>query len=150
MLQLKKDLYNYCLSFATERINAAKKAIILAQEASVDDTKSSAGDKYETTREMMQQEISRNQAQLHEANKLKIALSALNSDKLHTVVQAGSIVKTNHGNFYISISAGQIKISDQTFFAISPVSPMGKALMNLKKGTEFEFNQKHFKILEIA
>lgn len=150
MVQLKKDLYYYCVNFANERISAAEKAIILAQEASVDDTKSSAGDKYETTREMMQQEISRNQAQLHEAKKLKLALRTLNPDKLHTVVQAGSIVKTNHGNFYISISAGQIKLSEETYFAISPVSPMGKALMNLKQGSEFEFNQKHFIIREVA
>lgn len=149
MLQIKNELYLYCLNFADDRIRSAEQAILSAQEASVDDTKSSAGDKYETTREMMQQEISRNQTQLHEARKLKLALSAINPGKSHETVQPGSLVLTDQGNFFISISAGQVKLGDRSYFAVSPISPMGKALMGSTKGSTVTFNHKDFTILDV-
>ncbi|WP_256012161.1 GreA/GreB family elongation factor [Desertivirga xinjiangensis] len=149
MLQIKNELHLYCLNYAEERIRSAEQAILSAQEASADDTKSSAGDKYETTREMMQQEISRNQTQLHEARKLKHALSAINPDKGHEIVQAGSVVLTSQGNFFIAISAGQVKIADRSYFAVSPISPMGRALMGSTKGATVMFNHKEFTILDV-
>lgn len=149
MLQIKNELYLYCLNFADDRIRSAEQAILSAQEASADDTKSSAGDKYETTREMMQQEISRNQTQLHEARKLKLALSAINPGKSHETVQPGSVVLTDQGNFFISISAGQVKLADRSYFAVSPISPMGKALMGSRKGATVTFNHKDFTILDV-
>lgn len=150
MLEIKKQLYIYCLNFAENRIRTSEQAIISAQEAAANDTKSSAGDKYETTREMMQQEISRNQTQLHEARKLKHALSTFNPEKEHQIIQTGSLALTDNGNFFISISAGQISLEVNIYFAISPVSPMGKALTGLKKGDEFKFNNKSFKILDVS
>jgi len=150
MLEIKRELYNYCLRFAEERINAAEQAIKDAQDASVNDTKSSAGDKYETTREMMQQEISRNQAQLTEARKLKHALNQINPDKKYDSVQNGSLVITDNGAFYLSISAGQIKHQDKIYFAISAFSPVGRNLMGLKKGDAFAFNGKKFEIIDLA
>jgi ribosome-binding ATPase YchF (GTP1/OBG family) len=67
---LKKELLQQCIDFVQNRIDNAEQAIKSAQQASNDDTKSSAGDKYETSREMMQQDTNRNLAQLTEASKL--------------------------------------------------------------------------------
>ena len=80
MPDLKEKLLKKCFEAVDERIKSAENAIISAKEASQDDTKSSAGDKYETTREMMQQEISRNEAQLYEAKKLKHSLLQIQSN----------------------------------------------------------------------
>ena len=71
MIELKKELYKQCLDYVQQRMQAAEQAIEAAQKASNDDTKSSAGDKYETGRAMMQQETARNLVQLNETNKLK-------------------------------------------------------------------------------
>jgi hypothetical protein len=79
MTNLKKDLYTLCVNYAKTRIETAKQAIDDAQQSANEETKSSAGDKYETGREMMQQETDRNQAQLNEANKLLIALLFVSS-----------------------------------------------------------------------
>ena len=65
MKDLKKKLYDLCIAYVQGRMDEAKLAIDEAQKASNDDTKSSAGDKYETGREMMQQETDRNMAQLN-------------------------------------------------------------------------------------
>ena len=79
MSDLKKELSSANVSTlrTTTQLEAAQLAINEAQKASNDDTKSSAGDKYETGREMAQQETNRNLAQLNEANKLKVALNQI-------------------------------------------------------------------------
>ena len=55
-MNLKEELYNQCLNYVQSRMDAAQQGIDEAQQASKDDTKSSAGDKYETGRAMMQQQ----------------------------------------------------------------------------------------------
>lgn len=150
MLNLKQDLLKKCFEYAEIRISSAQYAIEAAKAASQDDTKSSAGDKYETTREMMQQEISRNEAQLFEAMKLKHALLQIPSGKTSKIIQNGSLVFTNNGNFFISVSAGKLDIDGQEFFAISAASPIGNFLMGLKKEQTFKFNGKNFEILDVT
>lgn len=150
MLNLKQELFKKCIQYANERIKSAEDAITAAKEASQDDTKSSAGDKYETTREMMQQEISRNEAGLFEAKKLKHALSQISVDKVYTTIQPGSIAFTNNGNFFIAVSAGQFEMGGKAFFAISQGSPIGKQLSGLKKNGKFTFNGREFKISDIT
>src|SRR5476651_2014935 len=125
MSDLKEALYNQCLDYVQKRMDAAEQGIKEAQQASKDDTKSSAGDKYETGRAMMQQETDRNMAQLNEANKLKVALNTINPTANHTVIDTGSVVTTNNGNFYIAISAGTLTVDHENYFAISPASPVG-------------------------
>lgn len=84
------------------------KAIEHAQLAANEETKSSAGDKYETGRAMMQLEIEKQSVQLAEAMKLKHVLSQINPEKTTETIQSGSLVFTDQGNFYISISAGKL------------------------------------------
>lgn len=150
MRTLKQDLFNHCLGYAEARITSAEEAITAAKEASQDDTKSSAGDKYETTREMMQQEISRNEAALYEAMKLKHALLQISVEKTGNVIEPGSVVFTNNGNFFIAVSAGQFTIQQKSYFAISPASPIGKQIMGLKTSAAFTFNGKQFEVLEVC
>ncbi len=150
MLHLKQELFDKCLEFVDERIASTEKAISQAKDASQDDTKSSAGDKYETTREMMQQEISRNEAQLLEAKKLKHALLQIPVTKNSKIIENGSIISTNNGTFFIAISGGQMEVQEKTYFVISSASPIGKLMLGLKKGSKFSFNGKDFKIEDVV
>lgn len=127
-------------------MEAAQLAINEAQKASTDDTKSSAGDKYETSREMMQQETDRNMKQLNEANKLKVALNKINPNIVADKVETGSLVLTGNGNFYIAVSAGVLTVNNEKYFAISPASPIGLKLMGQKIGAEFKLNDKIYHI----
>lgn len=127
-------------------MSAAQLAIDEAQKASNDDTKSSAGDKYETGRAMMQQETDRNRLQLAETNKLKVALNLINPAHVSDTAEPGSIVITDRGNFYIAISAGLINVNGEDYFAISPVSPIGLLLKGQKAGKEFALNGKPYQI----
>jgi transcription elongation GreA/GreB family factor len=149
MIHIKKQLYHLCLAYAEQRIDTAHRAIKAAQESANDDTKSSAGDKYETGREMMQQEIDRNRTQLKEAQHLKQTLDLIDPEKATEIVQNGSLVFTNYGAFYIAISCGQLSLEGKNYFAISSASPIGIKLMRQRAGARFDFNGKEFKISDV-
>lgn len=147
---MKNQLYELCLKFIDQRIANATEALQQAQEASNDDTKSSAGDKFETGREMAQQDINRNKQLLADAKQQKSVLLSLADVAETAKVRAGSLVFTNNGNFYISISAGQLTLNNQTYFAVSAASPIGKLLIGKAKGEAFDFNGKKYTIDSIS
>lgn len=149
MADIKEKLHHLCMAYVDDRIASAQQAITAARESANDDTKSSAGDKYETGREMMQQEIDRNRKQLEESQKLKLVMEQIDPGKSTDMVQNGSLVNTNYGKFYISISRGQVLLDDSNYFAVSSVSPIGIKLMKQKAGHEFDFNGKLFRIESI-
>ncbi|MDB5007741.1 MAG: 3-oxoacyl-ACP synthase [Mucilaginibacter sp.] len=149
MNELKKELYNLCISYVQKSMEAAQQAIEEAQKASNDDTKSSAGDKYETSREMMQQETNRNLDQLNEANKLKVTLNHISFSGTAEIAETGSVVITNNGNFYIAVSAGILTVNNENYFAVSPFSPIGLKLKGQKAGFEFKLNDKNYLIKKV-
>lgn len=130
-------------------MEAAEEGIRETQEAQNDDTKSSAGDKYETGREMMQQETDRYMAQLDEANKLRVALNAISTSETFTTAEPGSVIFTNNGNFYLAIGAGMMQVDGLSFYAVSPASPIGLKLKGQKTGSEFSLNNKTYQVTVI-
>jgi transcription elongation GreA/GreB family factor len=146
---IKKQLYNLCLEFVNQRMDAAKQAISIAQASANEETKSSAGDKYETGRAMMQLEIEKNTIQLAQASQLKQTLDKLQVQKQLSHVQLGSLVLTSQGNFYIAISAGQLQVEGKPYMAIAASSPIGIKLMGLRAGDRFIFNTKEFVVQEV-
>jgi len=130
-------------------MQAAQQAIDEAQKESNDDTKSSAGDKYETGRAMMQQETDRNLSQLNEANKLKVALNQFSSSAISDSAETGSLVITDNGNFYIAVGAGVLTVNNEHYFSVSPASPIGLKFKGLKTGEEFMLNGKQYRIKEV-
>jgi len=149
MSTLKSQLYQLCLNFIQNRIENIEYSLQQARQASNDDTKSSAGDKYETTREMMQQEMDRNNKLLYEAGQQKIALQQVENVDAAKMVKNGSLVLTPKGNFYISISAGELNVNGQKFFAVSQAAPIGKLFMGAKVGDELSFNGNKYLVQEI-
>ena len=137
------------MAYIQKRMDEAEMAFKAAEQASNDDTKSSAGDKYETGRAMMQQEKDRNTTQLNEANKLMVALNHISTKGNSTVAETGSLVITDNGKFYIAISAGILSVNGESYFAVSPASPIGIKLKGLKAGDEFELNGKGYKVVEV-
>jgi len=136
----KTTVYEQCFKAIQSRVSNAELALQQAREASQDDTKSSAGDKYETTREMMQQDIDRNNAQLYEAKKVAFQLEQCKEIESKGQVKAGSIVKTSKALLYVAVSIGQIQVAEHTVFAISPASPIGQVLLGKYSGDTFSFN----------
>jgi transcription elongation GreA/GreB family factor len=144
--KVKQLLYDYCCQYVENRIARIGNEIKVQQEAANEETKSSAGDKYETGRAMAQSDIERNVVQLKEAEKLKATLQRIAQvDKAETVI-SGSLVTTSKGVYYISIGLGAVKIEGKEYFLITPSSPIGKLLMNKRVGEEIVWREQKLRI----
>lgn len=113
--------------------------LISETRAANNETKSSMGDKYETSREMVQQEINNLQVQLNENLKALNSLKLINTNQ-HSVIGLGSLVETEKGFFYIAVSLGEIRFHEKKIFVISTESPLAKAMHGKSKGDEFILN----------
>lgn len=146
----KKETLDYCLNSVLKRIEEVELALADADSSLADDTKSSAGDKYETSREMIQQDINRYQSQLAVANKDLDILNKIDHIQTFDHIGLGSLIQTDLGIYFISISIGLIKIGQDNIFVISPISPIGSVLMGKKVGDIISFNNKEQKIVNIS
>jgi len=149
MSKLKEQLYLQCWDYIKKKEAEIRKTIADAQEAANEDTKSSAGDKFETGREVMQQEIDLNLARRNELNKLKLTLEKIIPAQKSTTALPGSVVVTNNGNYYITISAGPLNADNVSYYAVSIASPIGTQLSGKKAGDQFTMNGKKFVIERI-
>lgn len=139
-----------CRAHVQQRIETARQAMEAAQESANSESKSSAGDKYETGRAMAQLERDRYAQQLDGALTLEQELARINSEKEYSTVQPGSLVTTNRGTFFISISAGKLRVDNKDIFAVSPASPVGVALAGRRAGEEVTFNKMVYTIISVA
>lgn len=121
-----------------------------AQQAANEESKSSVGDKYETGRAMMQIERDKAAQQLEEAIKLKNILDQLSIEPHTDKIALGSLVITNTKKIFVSIGIGKLTLEGEDFLVVAPTSPLGQALMGLKRKDQLTFNKEQITILEIG
>lgn len=114
-------------------------SLIEETRASSNDTKSSMGDKYETGREMLQQEINNLQRHLNETLLQQNKISKISAEPC-AKVQNGALVKTNKGLFYVSVSVGEIVLDGKKIMTVSEESPLVKAMFGMKVDEQFSIN----------
>lgn len=119
-------------------------------ESAHDDTKSSAGDKFETSREMLKQEAEKINGQLDVLLYQRQILTKLDAEATKDVIGHGTLVKTDKGIFYISISLGKLRDQDNIVYAISKESPMAIALIGKGGGDKVVVNSRSITILDIC
>ena len=140
MMTIKEQLHKECKQFLDSRFLAVTGRIENIQVSLQSETKSSAGDKHETGRAMLQLEREKAGNQLKDIQVQQERFSKVNIHSKSDVVCLGSLVKTNVATYFIAISVGKIVINDITYFAISPSSPIGRILLGTIVGEEFVFN----------
>ena len=145
-IQLKSELYQQCLEYLNSRQEVIEKTIEDLQESLFSETKSSAGDKHETNRAMIQLEREKAGNQLLEIQKTNQLLSKIDINKSNKMVSLGSLVYTSSSNYFIAISAGELRIDHEIFYAISPSTPIGKLLIGKNEGDKITFREESFVI----
>ncbi len=145
-LALKRDLFLKCMELIDEKINFEVKAMEAAQVAANLETKSSAGDKYETGRAMMHIEKEKHGFQLEQNQVIRQRLSQIDVEKSQTRIQLGTLVCTNQGNYFTGVSLGELHIDGNSYFTLSMSSPLGKAFLNKEQGDKFEFRGKNITV----
>ena len=146
MLTLKEALYQQCEDFVNTRLQTIQTTISSHQKSLRSETKSSAGDKHETGRAMLQLEMEKAVQQLAAVQQMQQTLAKINSSKPSTNIALGSVIKTSSAYYYLGISAGELTIKETVYFAISPSSPIGKLLMGKKVEDTFIWRGKEIKI----
>ncbi len=114
------------------------------------ETKSSMGDKHETSRSQVQMEMSKLNTQLEQYLKQKRAISQIDTDAQHQFVGFGSLVYTNTDLYFISIGLGIVEVSDQKIICISMASPIGQVIQNKVVGDKISFRGKEILINKIV
>ncbi len=147
---VKEALYAACKQYVQERVANATLAIASASDAATDETKSSAGDKFETTREMMQQEISRHQQLLAGARQMDQVLDSIDIHAQKGPAKLGSLVETNKGFFFLAVSAGQLYLQGKPYFAVSVASPVGRLMLGKVAGDRFTFNNVMYQVINVS
>ncbi len=105
-----------------ERLSASKEAITTTRASFAGDTKSSAGDKHEVGRAMVQQELDKLEAQHAQLLVLKRELQRVPMERIFAQVAFGSLVTTDQGVYFIAIGLGPVQV-DQVFNEGSDIRP---------------------------
>lgn len=147
---LKEQAYLFCQSFIEDRLARIHKNISSIQESLSSETKSSAGDKHETGRAMLQLEREKLGVQLAEAETTRQILSKVNIDVKTNKVRLGSLVQTSKAIYFISISAGEFKNSESSVFCISIGTPIGQLLLGKSIENKIVFNEEEIIVLQIS
>jgi len=148
-MNLKEELLNLCNDYVNQRLQNVEETISSNQKALQSETKSSAGDKHETGRAMLQLEMEKAGQQLLGITLMKETLAKIDVSKTSNIVHLGSIVETNIGSYFLSISSGQLVVADKKYFAVSVSSPIGKLLLGKKENEEVFFNGKIIELKEV-
>jgi transcription elongation GreA/GreB family factor len=147
---IKQELVKILVENLDKRISEIEEAIASAKESRDNESKSSAGDKYETGRAMMQIELENNGRQLEKTRLAKQDLQQLNLQEPHTLVSQGSLVHTSQGIYFLSIGFGKLELAEQSYYAISLASPIGQALKHAKVGDSISFQGNELEVLRIS
>ncbi|MDF7819072.1 transcription elongation factor [Runella sp. MFBS21] len=147
---MKLELLQILKNQLDTRMQAAYDAMQSAQDSANEETKSSAGDKYETARAMAQIERDRH-AQLYEQLRQERAvLERIDPSFNFERVGLGALVHSSLGDFLIAVSVGVVMVSGQKIIVVSPQSPLGASLMGKQVGDAFLFQQKKAVIQNIT
>lgn len=139
---LKTQIHQACIDHVNKSLQIYQKGIQDAQSGLQSESKSSAGDKHETGRAMLQLEAEKLGAQYQDILKMLNFIKQLNPNDTHKVIQLGSLIKTNLGLFYICSGIGSLQVDNQNIFVLSPVAPLSKVLLNKTQNDSFTFNGK--------
>jgi transcription elongation GreA/GreB family factor len=145
MKSTKSEIHLKLRSQLEKSVEEDRKEYALAKESRDSDTKSSAGDKFETGREMMQREMDKLSAQVDNTLNSIAKLDRIADLPTSSIISEGSLVETDQETYYVSIGYGKL----DTVFAISIESPLGIELKGKRVGDRIEMRGRNITIKHI-
>jgi hypothetical protein len=145
----KGDFLNAMHERVRRGISEASVILDGIQESIDSETQSTAGDKHDTSRELMQQE--RNKAAQNLQNQMSLDSLVLKLKKviISNEVSFGSLVLTNEGWFFIGLPLGRVCFEKDDVLCISGNAPAAKFLESQRVGASIKMNGKNIQILRI-
>ena len=150
MQTIKEKILNVCKATIASTLESIATTIQSCKNDLASETKSSAGDKHETGRAMLQLEMEKAGQQWLQVQQTQNLLSKVSILPSKGPARLGSLVFTSKGVFFVAVSVGQLTIEEQSIFAISPSAPTGKLLIGKNIGDSFVWNSKEIQIHDIV
>jgi transcription elongation GreA/GreB family factor len=136
----KEKVHLKCQQQLYEKIKFLQKTLGDLRDSAANETKSTAGDKHETALAMLQIEQENTARQLRELLLQKLVIDKINPAVSPIAITPGSLVTTDKGTFYVSISLGKILVESLPIVAISAQSPLGAKMLGAKQNEKISLN----------
>ncbi|WP_144605480.1 hypothetical protein [Algoriphagus algorifonticola] len=150
MQELKEKIFQAAIRQLKEKISLLQQERKAVSEGILEDTKSSAGDKFETGREMMTQDLKTIESTIEKLQEDLEEIYRVQSIKSNSeAVREGSLIQLGTDFFLISASIGQLEVEGKKYFLLSRNSPLGQLLIGKKKGENVLFRGKPQAILDV-
>lgn len=143
-LQLKAALLAHARRETETAITTVQSSLAGLEASLTSETKSSAGDKFETGRAMVHMEQQKLTQQLSNLGERMQALGRMESKAATELVAEGSLVATNRGLYLVGLGLGKVLLGGRTIFCTSLESPIGMQLIGKRVGEMFKFNELEF------
>lgn len=149
-INMKEELLKKCESYLEEKIDRISHSIQDLEASLTNESKSSAGDKYETGREMINIEINKHSSQLQQFQKLQETLKMAKQSINTNMVKMGNLVETTNAFYFICIPIGEVVLGNEKIYIIGAASPIAQALIGKSVDDTFNFNAISGRILSIS
>ena len=147
--ELKEKIIEHCTDIFQRKLSIVNDELKHLSEVIAEDTKSSAGDKYETSREMANLEKEKLHVQALSYKNSLASLRALPQNPSNKI-DIGRLIKTNREWIFLSISLGQLEVEGENVLVISPLAPLARQLMDKQKGETVTFRDNNYHIFGIC
>ena len=147
---LKQAILASCRARLTEQLSSIEASLSTLRKSKSNETKSSAGDKFETGRAMLQLEENNLRQQLAAARATEELLTKAERQPTGVEIAIGSLVATDRGLYMLAAGLGKISERGRVVYCVSPGSPIGQRLVGKVTGDRFLFNDTTFTILGVT
>jgi len=148
-MTFKEEIHQHCLRLITERITLLQQKEQELAESIANETKSTAGDKYETARAMLHIEQEQLARQIAGLRTQLAVLQSVDASVQTTRIAPGSLALVNEDHYFLSTALGRLQVGGTTVFALSVQSPLGALLAGKTVGDRLTFNGKDLVVREV-
>jgi hypothetical protein len=146
---LKESIYQYCTSLLTEKRKSLELQIHALRQDLQSESKSTAGDKHETGRAMLQLEMEKLGARHLSVQRELQLLERINTSRESDTLQSGSLALINGSWFFVSIGLGKIDYQGIAVFCLAPSAPLAQSILGKRLGEKAHFRGKTLHIEEL-
>ncbi len=145
--ELKAKILDVCKNVQSKNIDTLKYEMEDAQKMAND--YGCPRDRYDADRAQLLSKRDLFASQLQKSRELLDVLNIIPLDKQFDKVDFGAVVVTSNQKMFISVSIGKIEVDGETYYAISPMVPVYKAMQGKEIGDTFIFNGNKVDIVDI-
>lgn len=136
--KIKEKILDLLIRETESKITEIRNEIKELESSRNSETKSTAGDKHEVGRAMAQSELENLSKRLVEVKERHSRLKQIDLSP-SSMAKSGSLVVTSNATYFIAVGQGKIEVEKETFFVVSPASPIGQVLLDKKSGDKISF-----------